>query len=117
MESTVIYSCVDFAPVNSILTGSKYTVSQGVEVDAGFDGCINQLKTGNHVPKLVDFNKDVIEASNVKDCSLIDQIQNCPLDFCKNGGECVTIQSKAKCLCPWSYFAETCTKSKSDTSL
>ena len=40
-----------------MILGDKYTVSSGVEIDTGFDGCIRNLKIGNHHSKEIDFSK------------------------------------------------------------
>lgn len=55
-----------------LIAGANYVIASGVEVDAGFDGCIAKLKIGNHRSKAITFSQDVIEAANVKDCSALE---------------------------------------------
>ena len=40
-----------------LILGDKYTVSSGVGIDTGFDGCVRNLKIGNHHSKEIDFSK------------------------------------------------------------
>ena len=42
---------------NFLILGDKYTVSSGVGIDTGFDGCVRNLKIGNHHSKEIDFSK------------------------------------------------------------
>ena len=42
---------------NLFILGEKYTVSSGVGLDTGFDGCVRNLKIGNHHSKEIDFSK------------------------------------------------------------
>ena len=51
----------------------------------GFKGCISNLKLGDYQAKKVKFNRDVLQASNVKDCS---ESNNCVGLPCQNGGKC-----------------------------
>ena len=32
---------------------------------------------------------------------------------CLNGGTCLMIEDTARCFCPWPYFGQNCSKSKS----
>jgi hypothetical protein len=40
-----------------LILDDKYTVSSGVGIDVGFDGCVRNLKIGNHHSKEIDFSK------------------------------------------------------------
>ena len=42
---------------NLFILDEKYTVSSGVRIDTGFDGCVRNLKIGNHHSKEIDFSK------------------------------------------------------------
>lgn len=65
-------------------SGSKFSIAPGAGVNRGFEGCISDLKVGNYHSELVDFTKDVIDSSNVKDCSILNGCMNC-----QNGGSCI----------------------------
>jgi hypothetical protein len=85
-----------------VTIGGKYSVSSGVGVDRGFDGCITDLKVGNQVNQVMDFNKAVVEASNVNECSLIDQMSAdpCSRQPCQHGAQCNALDHEEYvCLC------------------
>ena len=70
-----------------LFSGEVYKIADGVGVVNGFEGCISDLKVGSHHAADVDFDKDVIEASNVKDCSSL----KCSDSPCQNGGKCTDV--------------------------
>ena len=81
-----------------LFSGDKYIIAPGVGIDSGFDGCIRKLKIGNHHSKEIDFAKDVLEASNVKECTLIKK--GCANYPCINGGECKPLTNNDyECIC------------------
>ncbi len=59
-------------------------------MENAFDGCIKQLRVGTHHSKPINWSKDVLEASNVKDCSLLSHA-GCAEMPCLNGGHCLAL--------------------------
>ena len=67
-------------------------------MDRGFEGCLADLELGDYRTKPINLDKNVIEASNVRECST--EIPSCSTFPCKNQGECKPLDNgDYHCLC------------------
>jgi dystroglycan 1 len=79
-------------------------ISPGAGVDLGFTGCISELKIKG---RLVDLINDVIDSSNVRDCSA-EAPPSCALRPCKNGGTCEEWGGRIYCRCATGFTGDLC---------
>ena len=83
------------------LLGSSFIITSRVEVDRGFEGCISDIELGDYKSVILNLDKDVIEASNVKDCSTDEaDVRACNSNPCQNQGSCENLNEDYLCTCP-----------------